>query len=723
MKKKTLKIVLVVTGIIILFLLFIPSFVKRYAVNNSKELLGRQIQIEKLKYNYFTSTIKIYDFKLLEQNESDTFIAFDTLILNLEPLQLFKDKIEIEALYLKGLDIKVTMKDSLFNFDDLINFHMAEEDSINKDVEEESLKYSLSNLELKNADFHFNNQDIDHITDINNISFLVPYIGWDQEEKSNADVKFNFPRGGYFETKLNINPINGAYDADLIISDLYLDPFYKYVAEYAEINSFKGVVNSKIHLEGNTNESVKTIVSGHVNVSGFAMTDTNNKVFLSLKEINASIQKLDYFNSSYIIDSLIINESYTFFQLDSVTNNFFEIFKLNDEPETDTLQGNPVEESNLYYAINHFEVNNGVLDYTDNLTGKPFDYHLSNIEINSDSILSDSDWIKIHSDMILNNRGNLNAEIGYNPISLNDADLDFVVEKFLLSDLNIYTNYYTGHNILEGDMYYYSNSKITNGNIVSENKLLIKNVSLNNTKGGLYSLPLKFALFILKDKNGDVNLEIPVRGDLNDPSIKVSKIVWTTFKNLIVKAATSPGKLLAGLVGADPKDIEEITFSYLDSIPSDKNYKQLNKLLELEQKKGGLKIEMVYYVDVQLQKEAIAKDEVGKLYFIKTQNDYLKDPEGFEAYVLNKTVADSLDFKNAYLSLANSNIVDSIANQNSKSLISNTENYLNDSQNSTKINIIISDPKALENTGSFPILKVNFSLEDDESIETNPVDE
>ncbi len=647
MKNKTLKIILVLAGIIVIILLLLPGIAKRYAINHSKELVGRQIHLEKLKVNYFTGTIKIINFKMFEQNGQDNFMLFDTLIVNLEPLQLFRDNIEIEEFYLKGLDVNVSMKDSIFNFDDLIAFHIAEEDSVNQVVEENPFKYSLSNLELKDATFHFNDQNIEYTTDLKNISFLVPFIGWDQEDKSNADVKFNFERGGYIESILNINPIDGEYDASIVISDLYLDSFYRYVAEYAKANSFTGIVDSKIDIVGNTKDVMKSIISGKVNVNDFAMTDINNRTFLSAKEIYVDIQKLDFANSTYLIDSLVINNSYTFFQLDSLSNNFSRIFQLDSNLESsgnenksvveDTTKAISTEESNFYYAINHLDVNRGVLDYTDNLTGKLFNYHLSEIDIKTDSILSDSKWVDIQSEMLLNDRGTLKAKFGINPSNPLYSNLNFSIEKFLLSDINIYSNHYTGHTIVEGDMYYYSNSIITNGDIVSENNLLVKNVSLKNSKGGLYSLPLKFAVFLLKDKNGDVNLELPVRGDLNDPSFNVSKIVWKTFKNLIVKAVTSPGRLLAGLVGGEPNDIEEISFNYLDKTPSDKNIRQLNKLLELEQKKEGIKIEMFYYVDAQLQKEAIAKDEAGKLYYQETQKDYLKDENGFETFLLNKS--------------------------------------------------------------------------------------
>jgi len=733
MKNKVLKIVLGVIGIIIIILLLIPGFVKRYAVNNSKELLGRQIQIEKLKYNYFTSTVKAYGFKMLEQDEQDNFISFDTLLVNLEPLQLIKDKVVIEEFYLKGFDVNVIMTDSVFNFDDLIAFHATEEDSVAKNTDKETFKFSISNINIKKSDFHFNNQDIEHTTNIENLSFIIPFIGWDQEEKSNVDVKFNFPRGGYFESKLNINPIDGEYDVDITISDLYLDPFYKYVEEYAEINSFSGTVDSKIQIVGNTNEAVKSIVSGTIKINDFKMTDNNDKAFLSAKEIGATIKKIDYFNSSYIFDSFIVNDSYTFFQLDSITNNFLQIFKLDSSSEStekvnqpvanDSIKDNTPNDSGLYYAVNHLEVNRGTLDYTDNLTGKPFNYHLSDIEIDSDSIFSDSKWVDIYSDMLLNNRGTLHAKVGFDPKNTTNSKLDITIEKFVLSDINIYANHYTGHTILEGDMFYYSNSVITNGDIVSENQLLVKNASLNSSKSGLYNLPLKFALFLLKDKNGDVNLNIPVRGDMNDPTVNVGKIVWNTFKNLIVKAATSPGKLLAGLVDGDPKDLEQIQFKYLDTIPSEKNISQLDKLLELEQKKEGLKIEMVYYVDQQLQKEAIAKDEAGKLYYQETQKYYLKDEKDFETFILSKTAADSLNIKQSYMFLSNPILLDSVSKNNTKLIISNIEKYLEIEGGVTQIKVIVSDPKAPENTGAAPTLKVNFSMKEDESLETKKVEE
>ncbi len=726
--KKVYKGLLVLVGAMLILLLLLPMIIKNYAVSNSKELLGRQIEIGKLKYNYFSSTAKVYNFKMLEQNEKGVFTSFDTLIVNVEPYRLLFNEKVVEQFYIKGLMVKSVMKDSLFNFDDLITFH-TQDTVTTKDGDAETFKYDISNIELKDSNFFFDNQNVGKETHIEDFSFVIPYIGWNQEEKSNAAIKFNFKNGGYFQSALNINPVDGEFDASITLKDLYLKPFYEYVLEYAEINDFNGSLNSQIKITGNTNEAINSIVSGHVDLNDFVMTDKNDKAFLKADKISTNLKKIDYANSSYVIDSLKVNGSYTFFQLDSVSNNFFRVFKLNqptdstqtEDKVTQTADSVGVDSApaiEMYYAINHLDIDNGVLDYTDNLTGQPFAYHLSEMVLKSDSISSDKDWVDLYSDMLLNDRGTLHAELGLNPSDLRNAKLDLTIEKFMLSDINIYAKYYTGHSILLGDFYYYSNSTITNGAIVSENKLMVKNVSVENNKGGLFTLPLKFALFLLTDKNGDVNLDIPVRGDLNDPEISIGKIVWTTFKNAIVKTAASPINAIAGLIDGDPKEFEEMTFSYLDSIPSEKHQKKLNKLLELEEKKPGLKIELIHYVDKNLQAKAIAigvaeTPENGDANAEEDENENELETNTQKKIVMNTAKIDSVVNNADKLQVIDPVGAGATADRYTAALIASTNAYLKSVNAATQIEAKKSDPQEPKNVGSASRFKINYDMLED----------
>src|SRR5690606_18668911 len=98
--------------------------------------------------------------------------------------------------------------------------------------------------------------------------------------------------------------------------------------------------------------------------------------------------------------------AYINFELDSISNNYSRIFDVPNET-TSTSTSTP-----FHYHINSFKVTNSLMDYSDNLTGKPFNYHFNAIEINSKDITNAKDWIEIKSNMLLNNRGTLQAEIG-----------------------------------------------------------------------------------------------------------------------------------------------------------------------------------------------------------------------------------------------------------------------------------------------------------------------
>jgi len=686
-KKKNLKWGLVILSVVLLLGWFlVPLLVKNYAINNSKELLGRQIDIERLRFNYFTGNMHMNGFEMYEPDEKTIFVSFDTLNVNIEPYQFIFNKKVVEQLYLQGLYVNIVQQDSTFNFDDLVAFHSAEDDTESENPEEEeAFKYILSNLELKDAQFVYEDRNLPDTTRIEDFSFFIPQISWDQEEKSNADIRFNFKEEGYLESSLNINPVDGEYDARIKIYHLYLNPFLKRFQEYAEVSAVEGFLDTDLIIRGNVNEAEKSTVSGSTSLSKFSMEDADSKKFLSSELIVCTLQEIDYFNSSYHIDTLAFNQPYLFFQLDSLSNNLLRIFKMDSgsateeasESEASEMTADTTSQSGLFYAINHMRLQDGVVDYTDNLTGQPFEYHLSDIQIDTDSIFSDADWVEINARMLLNERGTLKAQVGFDPVDFMDGRLDISVEKFLLPDLNIYTKHYAGHTMVEGDMFYYSDSKLVGGQIESQNRLVIKQPTVTNSEGGLYSLPLKFALWLLSDENGDVNLNVPVRGDLNDPEIDVWKLVWSTLRNKITDTANDPVQSLAPLVGADPKQLQSIEFEYTDSLPSVENKQQLNWLIELKQKKEGLAIDLEYFVDDELQRKALvdAKEEKSK----------------------DSAESASQELSDLY----------------SKARMRNVRRYLDSLSSETQIQLKEWDSLAPGNSGAIPYFKINFSLQNE----------
>ena len=400
------------------------------------------------------------------------------------------------------------------------------------------------------------------------------------------------------------------------------------------------------------------------------------------------------------------------FELDSVSNNFFRIFNY-DPQVSDNTEMDPSGEDSLYYALMHVKVNKGRMDYTDNLTGQPFNYALSEIEIDTDSILSDSEWVDVASTMILNDRGKLKAEIGYNPSDPMFATIDIAIEDFVLSDLNIYSSYYTGHSILTGDMFYFSDTKLNGGPLESENHLLIKNVAVENIKGGLYALPLKLAVWLLKDKNGDIELDIPVRGDMDDPEVDAWALVGNTLKKKIFDTTDNPIIPLARYIDADPDDLKAIAINFPDTTLTEDQIRQLDLILLLEREKAGLKVEMNFVGQDSLQ-TLMATSYASELYGKSSGKDTIMDPEKFRAFLSEQIGSDTLNLETSMRQLSASTGMDSLASVYIESLIAKVDAYLKANQPDTRILVQKAKVSDKDNIDAAPQFKMQYTLREDE---------
>src|SRR5690606_38297413 len=181
------------------------------------------------------------------------------------------------------------------------------------------------------------------------------------------------------------------FQADIIVAGLQLEPFYKYAVSYMNINSMNGEVGGKINLKGNLDVLDDVRIASNIILENFEMKDVDDQTFLASKKLVGNFPKLDFKKNSILASSVVIDQAYINFELDSISNNYSRIFDVPNET-TSTSTSTPFD-----YHINSFKVTNSLMDYSDNLTGKPFNYHFNAIEINSKDITNAKDWIEIKS--------------------------------------------------------------------------------------------------------------------------------------------------------------------------------------------------------------------------------------------------------------------------------------------------------------------------------------
>lgn len=96
--------------------------------------------------------------------------------------------------------------------------------------------------------------------------------------------------------------------------------------------------------------------------------------------------------------------------------------------------------------------------------------------------------------------------------------------------------------------------------VQGENHVVVDRLTLGTRAEGkpLLDLPIRLGIALLKDGNGRITLDVPVRGSLDDPEFGVGKVVWQAVKGLFVKAATAPFRLLGSLFGGSEEEAEAL---------------------------------------------------------------------------------------------------------------------------------------------------------------------
>ena len=129
------------------------------------------------------------------------------------------------------------------------------------------------------------------------------------------------------------------------------------------------------------------------------------------------------------------------------------------------------------------------------------------------------------------------------------SDLAMRFENIALPIFNPYSGSLAGYNIAKGKLTTDLHYVIENRQLDAQHKIRIDQLEwgeATDTKGEA-TLPVKFATSLLKDRDGVINLDVPVTGTLDDPTFRIGPIVWQIIKNLLTKAVTAPFALLGGL--------------------------------------------------------------------------------------------------------------------------------------------------------------------------------
>ena len=169
-----------------------------------------------------------------------------------------------------------------------------------------------------------------------------------------------------------------------------------------------------------------------------------------------------------------------------------------------------------------------------------------------------------------------------------------------------YSGKYAGYNIDKGKLSLNVAYKLENNQLTADNRLFIDQLTFGDKveSPDATKLPVNLAISLLKNNRGEIDLNLPISGSLDDPEFSVGGLVVKVIVNLFVKAVTSPFALLGSIFGGG-EELSNVEFAPGRATVDDSGKKKLESLSKALVERNSLKLEITGRADPEADKEGI----------------------------------------------------------------------------------------------------------------------
>ena len=232
----------------------------------------------------------------------------------------------------------------------------------------------------------------------------------------------------------------------------------------------------------------------------------------------------------------------------------------------------------------------------------------------------------------------------YVDLKINFKDMD-------LSPLTPYAGRYLGYTIQKGVLSLNLQYLIVKKKLDSHNNILLDQFTLGDSVESPQAtkLPVKLAIALLKNRNGEINLDIPVSGNIDDPKFSMGRIILKILVNLLVKAATSPFALLGAIFGGGGEQLSYVEFDYGSYDLGQQATMKLDNLIQALFDRPGLTLEVEGHVDVEKDREGLRQYIFRKKIKAQKLKELIK--EGQPAIPVDKVIVGKEEYEK-YLKMA-----------------------------------------------------------------------
>ncbi|WP_321350614.1 DUF748 domain-containing protein [Halopseudomonas oceani] len=361
--------------------------------------------------------------------------------------------------------------------------------------------------------------------------------------------------------EVNLQPVTA--DFNISTRDISLQLTRAYIEPLVHIQLRSGLLDSNLKLQLRSTSPLDLGVTGDASVGQLHIVDSARKRDL-LKWQTLNVAGINYQGDSLGIEHITLQRPYVRFIVnENLTTNFSDLIV--KQPGQTQTQAQTADKPPMALHIGGISVRDGSANFADFSLTPNFSTAMGQLNGQIGTIDNQRPLV---ADVDISGRVDRYAPVtikgGLTPFDpLNSLDIATRFRNVELTTLTPYSGKFAGYRIRKGRMNLDLEYRIQQGQLNAQNKLLLEGLQLGEKVDSpdAVDLPVRLAVALLKDTNGNIDLSLPVSGNLNDPQFSVMPIVWQTFRNLLLRATQAPFKFIAGLVSGNDQDISQVGFA------------------------------------------------------------------------------------------------------------------------------------------------------------------
>lgn len=443
----------------------------------------------------------------------------------------------------------------------------VEKNSENKSAsksKENEFKFDVKNISVNNADIAlthlFEGEKIAHKFD--NLNLKVSDITSDFGKPFNAKVamkssqKLNLD----VDSKIKIEPLD--VSAKIKLNDTNLPKYFAYAKPFLEADLASGQLESSAEIS--YAKDIKA--DAKVSIKDIRLNGKKSEKLIALKSLD--LEKISFAKNDLAISGVSLNSPFIKAHLSKERKfNLSQIVKedknkAKTEAKPESKKAASKKDDELKFSVKNFSLKNGEVDFSDASLFMPFATTISKLN----GKLTDIDKKRPSS-------GEFQGVVGKNgfaqitaklfPFELKqntDIKLDF--KDIDLVNVTPYSGQFVGYKIKKGKLNLNLNYSVTDSKLNGSNFINFDSLTLGEKveSKDAVNLPLSLAISILSDQNNQINIDLPVEGNLDDPDFKYGGVIWAAVKKLFADITLAPFRFLGNALGLGSKDLSSIDF-------------------------------------------------------------------------------------------------------------------------------------------------------------------